>query len=175
MALSGLQKRRIVIGAVAAVFILIILGIVLAIVFRSDTASSTPLSTPGRPPTDANSSPGSSTGAADSSDDIQYVTRAGDTIDKIANYYYGDPKRVRDIADPNNLFPPYPVPPGTVLRIINPTRRRLTYTVLSWDTIMDLSILFYDRPDLTSLIEYSNNLIQPYTLEPGQVLQYFVE
>ncbi|MDH3754117.1 MAG: LysM peptidoglycan-binding domain-containing protein, partial [Acidimicrobiia bacterium] len=46
-----------------------------------------------------------------------HQVQAGETLDRIAASYYGDPTRWRRIADANGISDPLAVPPGTLITI----------------------------------------------------------
>ncbi len=53
----------------------------------------------------------------ESSGDVTYTVKSGDTLSEIAQHYFGDPMRYKDIAHYNNISDPDRIEIGQVIRI----------------------------------------------------------
>lgn len=162
-----MNRKRVIVAIVIFVVILSIVGAFVAVLKLQDKKIS---------PNAINID----TGATETTDvepalgqTLNYTVMPGDNISKVANYFYWDPTRYMEVVRSNNLLAPYNLTPGQVLVIDQPMRRRRTYTVVFGDVLSALAESFYGNANLGSFIEYSNNLVAPYTLKPGLVLQYF--
>lgn len=159
------SKTKYIIISIVVFVILLIIGVVLYFLFIKDSNDST-----------ASSSTSGGSSTSTSTSQITYTILAGDDIMKIANYFYGNGDRTHllMVADANNLRDPYLIYPGNSLKVNNPTRRRYTYTVVAGDTLPIVAGKVFNDATQSHMLAYQNsNLSAPYTLQAGQILQYF--
>ncbi len=101
----------------------------------------------------------------------RHTLRRGETLFGLAQRFYGNGELWPLIARANSIDDPTTIPTGTVLIIPEagrePTR---THTVRANDRLFDLARLFYGNPELWPLIAQANGIIDPRTLQVGDVL-----
>ncbi|MGY1684969.1 LysM peptidoglycan-binding domain-containing protein [Geodermatophilus sp. SYSU D00867] len=104
-----------------------------------------------------------------------YRVQAGDTLRKIATYFYGDPEKYGVIQRANNIARPDQIFVGQVLKVpgspdVGGSSPR-TYRVQAGDTLRKIAMHFYGDPEKYGVIQRANNIARPDQIFVGQVLK----
>jgi nucleoid-associated protein YgaU len=96
-----------------------------------------------------------------------YTVVAGDTLSSISQGFYGTAARVPILARVNQIANPNLINVGQLLIIPDLTH---THTVVAGDTLFSIAQQFYGHGSLFRFIAKVNGILNPNTLNTGQVL-----
>lgn len=104
----------------------------------------------------------------------------GETLQDIAQKYYGDPARAAEIADANGLDVDQFLMTGMLLDIPDAESTGFdeippTHIVGPFDTLVDISLMYFGMPDMASAIAQLNGLPEDAFLMQGLELKLPVE